>query len=241
MKKIVLMLSLIGIVYFTNYRTVFAESNFYTNSNGVKFDEKQYNYFSQMFWDGYQNLVTQEEFNYINNLDLFNSSIETKHIILYEQSLLRASLTEKSRTLTMNKSCSSQCYISLSATWNADPTIKSYDLIGARLKNVSLVRVGKAYVLGTDYTQSYSTPDIKDNGFGYSVKLDNVNNLKVNVSFYTTTGGTIYGAYEHARKNISLSTSKMYTLDQSGQGKVFKFYGSASSVYDEANGLNINV
>lgn len=236
MKKIKFITSLIIVVILANYKNTLAENIYYTNSHGVNFSEKQYNYFSKMFWEGYQDIVTQEEFNYIDKLDLFNSNIETKYSVLPIPSL-----TEKSRTLIMNKSCSSQCYISLQATWNSNPTIKSYDVIGARLKNVSLVKVGKAYVIGTNYTQSYSVPEIKDNGFGYSVKLENVNNLKVNVSFYTTTGGNIYGAYEHAKTNISLENSRLYTIGQGGQGNVFNFYGAASSVYDNANGLEIEV
>lgn len=51
----------------------------------------------------------------------------------------------------------------------------------------------------------------------------------------------MYGAYEHSRKNISLNTSKLYTISQDGQGNVFNFTGAASSVYDEANGLNLTV
>lgn len=193
-----------------------------------------------MFWNGYQDLVTQDEFDYVNELNLFDSKIET--FILQENTLQPLStLTEKSRTLTMNKSCSSQCYISLQASWNAKPNIKSYDVIGARVNGVSVVKIGNAYVIGDNFTKSYSSPNTKNNGFGYSVKLENVSNLKVNVSFFTTTGGTVYGAYEHSRKNISLNTSKLYNISQGGQGNVFKFTGAAASAYDEANGLSLNV
>lgn len=240
MKKKILSICLLGLLLTLKLNFVNARSIYYINQHDVKFTESQYNYFSNMFWDGYQEFITQDEFDYVDKLNLFESQIETTY--LKENDLqLYSTMTEKSRTLIMNKSCSSQCYISLQANWNAKPKVKSYDVIGARLSGVSLVKAGNAYVIGDNFNKSYSSPDIKNNGFGYSVKLENVSNLKVNVSFFTTTGGTVYGAYEHSRKNISLNTSKLYTISQGGQGNVFNFTGAASSVYDEANGLSLNV
>lgn len=240
MKKRLLAVFLFGLLFTVKVNLVNAEGAYYINQYGVSFDETQYSYFSKMFWDGYQDLITQDEFNYVKNLNLFSNKIET--VTLQENGpQLYSTITEKSRTLIMNKSCSSQCYVSLQASWNANPNVKSYDVIGARLKDVSLVKIGNAYVIGDNFKKNYSSPDIKNNGFGYSVKLENVSNLKVNVSFFTTTGGTVYGAYEHSRKNISLKTSKLYTISQGGQGNVFKFSVAASNVYDEANGLNLTV
>lgn len=241
MKKKLLAVFLVGLLFtVVKLNLVSAESAYYINQYGVSFNETQYNYFSKMFWDGYQDLITQDEFNYVKNLNLFSSKIETVTLQENNQQLY-STITEKSRTLTMNKSCSSQCYVSLQASWNANPNVKSYDVIGARLNNVSLVKIGNAYVIGNNFKKSYSSPDTKNNGFGYSVKLENVSNLRVNVSFFTTTGGTVYGAYEHSRRNISLKTSKLYTISQGGQGNVFKFNGAASNVYDEANGLKLLV
>lgn len=240
MKRKLLVMCLLGLMFTIKLNLVNAKEIFYTNQYGVAFSENQYNYYSKMFWNGYQDLVTQDEFDYVNELNLFDSKIET--FILQENALQPLStLTEKSRTLTMNKSCSSQCYISLQASWNAKPNVKSYDVIGARVNGVSVVKIGNAYVIGDNFTKSYSSPNTKNNGFGYSVKLENVSNLKVNVSFFTTTGGTVYGAYEHSRKNISLNTSQLYNISQGGQGNVFKFTGAAVSAYDEANGLSLNV
>ena len=223
MKRKLLVMCLLGLIFTIKLNLVNAKEIFYTNQYGVAFSENQYNYYSKMFWNGYQDLVTQDEFDYVNELQPLST------------------LTEKSRTLTMNKSCSSQCYISLQASWNAKPNVKSYDVIGARVNGVSVVKIGNAYVIGDNFTKSYSSPNTKNNGFGYSVKLENVSNLKVNVSFFTTTGGTVYGAYEHSRKNISLNTSQLYNISQGGQGNVFKFTGAAVSAYDEANGLSLNV
>lgn len=140
MKRKLLVMCLLGLMFTIKLNLVNAKEIFYTNQYGVAFSENQYNYYSKMFWNGYQDLVTQDEFDYVNELNLFDSKIET--FILQENALQPLStLTEKSRTLTMNKSCSSQCYISLQASWNAKPNVKSYDVIGARVNGVLLLKL----------------------------------------------------------------------------------------------------
>lgn len=105
MKRKLFVICLLGLIFTIKLNLVNAKEIFYTNQYGVAFNENQYNYYSKMFWNGYQDLVTQDEFDYVNELDLFDSKIET--FILQEKALQPLStLTEKSRTLTMNKSCS---------------------------------------------------------------------------------------------------------------------------------------
>lgn len=241
MKKMIMMVVAIGIMFFANYQEVLAEDVYYVNSKGVSFTKKEYDYFSTMYWDGYQEKLNQEDFDYIADLGLFDSKITTVSISIPTNPLLRSTIVDKSRTLNMNKSCTSNCLISLQAVWNVDPLVKSYDVIGARIRGVSFVKIDKAYVSGDNYFQEYSLPDIKDNGFGYSLQLVNNKNLNIHVSFFTKTGGTIYGAYEHATQNVPITTSRLYTINSTGQGGVFSFYGAAASSYDNARGVELSV
>ena len=64
MKKILGLLAIIMSVVFVN--NVYAEV-YYTNANGVVFDQNQYNYISELYWDGYQNYMTQNDFNMLYN------------------------------------------------------------------------------------------------------------------------------------------------------------------------------
>ena len=67
MKKILGLLAIIMSVVFV--KNVYAEV-YYTNANGVVFDQNQYNYISELYWDGYQNYMTQNDFNMLYNNDI---------------------------------------------------------------------------------------------------------------------------------------------------------------------------
>ena len=120
--------------------------------------------------------------------------------------------------------------------------MKSWDVTGARASSsTSITSINAAVVTGSGYSQSYYSPKIGGNGFGYSVQVPNTTNIQTTVSFYANKGGTIYGTYQHAISNISEANSKLYTIAYSGYGSVFSFYGAAYGVYDGANGVSISV
>ena len=79
------------------------------------------------------------------------------------------------------------------------------------------------------------------NGFGHSVKISTVKNLKVSTSMYCRAGVTVYGAYEHTLSGISQANSKLFTIGPGGNGSVFNFYGKASSVYSNSPGVSISL
>ena len=39
-----------------------AKENYFTNENGVSLSEKEYDFFSKLYWEGYQKSLTQEEY-----------------------------------------------------------------------------------------------------------------------------------------------------------------------------------
>lgn len=217
---------------------------FYTNSHGVSFTNEQYNYFSEMFWEGYQEYVTVDEFNKVRDLDLFDKPITKTQVVNRDfqpgrYSLNGTSVTQDGRKTIISKSCSSQCFLSLVTVWNVDPYVKSWDVFGARTNGTNITSINSAIVTGTGYSTSYSNPRWFNNGFGFSIPLPNARNLKVTVSFYAKTGGTVYASYQHAISNTTEATSKLYLISVGGYGGVFSFYGNAYGVYDGCSGVNI--
>lgn len=49
---------------------------------------------------------------------------------------------------------------------------------------------------------------------------------------------TVYGTYQHATSDLTLSQSQNYTFSSSGLGSVLKFANSVSSKYDGMKGVS---
>lgn len=209
---------------------------------GVILSKQEYEFILNMYWDGYQEYLTLEDYNEFKSMDLFNRPIEkaTKEIADVP-STRGASVTSHLRTLTIAKSCSDNCVLSLVTKWNGTPTIKSHDVFGARVTGTSITNIKNALVSGDNYGKTYSNPKSYSNGFGFSVLVPNVGNVKTSVTFITTKGGTVYGSYQHAMRNTTEAVSKQYTIGLGGYGKVLNFTGLALDIYDNAPGVDIQV
>lgn len=55
-----------------------AESNFYKNDNGVVLNEKEYNFYSDFYWNGYQKYLTVKDYEEIKAMDIFDKEIQKK-------------------------------------------------------------------------------------------------------------------------------------------------------------------
>lgn len=221
-------------------------SSFYINTNEVEFTKQQYDYISNLYYDGYQDYMLQNDLDKMIELDLFNHPIvvvENGDITnLNNQNFINGtSITQNGRTTKITKSCSSECLVVLTTTWSVIPTINSYDVIGFRLANASINSINTASIRGNNYSITYQPSEAQQfsNGFGYSVKLGNVSGMKITTSLYTSTTGTVYGSYQHAMSNVSLATSRLYTISSAGYGSVFSFYGNAIFKYDAAGGVSV--
>ena len=194
------------------------------------------------FWDGAQENMDLDDYNNFINSDIMNGDLDSN--IYYDIPLTRAtSIEEANKTLKIVKSCSSNCFVSVTLTWKKFPTVKSYDVIGAYLDGTSLVN-NPATSITTNGTITTTYKDIKksNNGFGVSVKLPTYGtSMIINQSFRVNKGGTVYASYQHAIKNISLSNSQNYTFSRSGYGGVFKFSGTALTTYDKMKGVSISL
>ena len=243
MKKTLLSILFGVLISLTIISPVKAEEVYYTNQYGVDFTKKQYDYYTEMFFDGYQEKVTQADFNQVLSLDLFDAKVEKEYFTFIPTKMygIKSSPTnyENGRTLGIGKSCTTQCFYSLSVVWGGIPTVTSYDVFGARIAGGTITSINTLYVFGTGYSDNQNNPDVKSNGFGFSVSIPPVSSLTLSVSFYATTGAVVFGSYQHAMSYTTLAISKMYDINYTGFGDVFDFYGAAYSVYDNCNGVNI--
>lgn len=240
MKKIYIILIFITIFLFIP--NVKANEKFYQNDFGVVLTESEYNFITNMYWEGYQEYFTLEDYNDFKNRNIFEQNVEKRIIEINDNFNVRnATVTSNLRTLSIAKSCSDTCVFSLVNSWNGTPTIKSYDVFGVRVNGVTITDIKSALVSGLNYGKTYNNPQSYTNGFGYSVLVPGTSNVKISVTFITTTGGTVYGSYQHSMQNISEAVSKQYTIGTGGSGYVFNFYGSASKIYDNAPGVYIQV
>ncbi len=238
--KSILALSILGLVVTTSQAN--AESIYYTNNYGVNFTKQEYDFYTKMFWDGYQKNVTQEKFDYITSLNLYDKDVERVEVVTPEYMPINPSVTQNLRTLTISKGCSSDCFMSLTVTWLGYPNVRSNDVMGARLQNASLNYIGSLDVYADNYVRTYDNyKKPSSNGFGYTVPVPEAHNMRANVTFRTSTSGIVYGSYQHAMSAISEANSKLFTIGLNGYGKVFNFYGAAANVYDECNGVDIEL
>ena len=186
--------------------------------------------------------MTEKDYHSIfEDANILDATIEKNTVEIFDYS--RASFHESpSKYFTITKSCTSNCLITLVAEWKKNPNVRSYDVIGAYLDDVSLI--GSPTTTATNTAGTNSSSEIVNDtyGFGVSVKLPTGgNNMVVSQYFRVETGGTVYGSYQHATANISLANSKKYTISKTGYGGVFLFNSSVRSYYDAMGGVNISV
>lgn len=171
---------------------VLADDYFYKNDYGVILTEKEYNFISKMYGEGYQKYLTPDDYNLIKDMDLFGKPVERVMMHFKEPFLAKGtSINDNSRTLTITKTCSKNCLMVLSNKWNKTPSVKSYDVFGARIKNGTIINISDVVVSGNNYSKIYSNPSVYDNGFGYSILVPNVSNIEMTASFVTTTVSSI--------------------------------------------------
>ncbi len=131
--------------------------------------------------------------------------------------------------------------IVVTLNWIKIPSVRSYDVMGAYLKNTSLIGSVITHVKTDLDTVSIYDYDSQTNGFGVSFKLFDGNNVKIYQYYDTKAGGTIYASYQHAKEKTTLSESKKYTLSLGGYGRVFSFDSSVRDKYDAMGGVYINL
>lgn len=186
--------------------------------------------------------MTTEDYQYLIDNDVFNSSIEISEKLDNAISTYSNIYTTASKRIQIAKSCNNtKCTIFTTLEWINMPKVRSYDVLGARFDGTSLNNdpVTSVYLDNVKKNISMSTVK-KSKGFGVSFKLSTGgSSLKITQSFDVSLGGTVYASYQHANKTSTLAKSKDYSIAYNGYGGVFLFSTSSSSYYDAMGGVYI--
>ena len=219
-----------------------AES-YYTNNNGVSLTEREYNYVIDFYGDDYPSKMTAEDYNWIQKMDVNNRDYKIEKYYDNDTTTRSSYHQTSSKYLAISKACSSTCTVNILLKWLKNPNVRSYDVIGARFVNTSILSdSASTYVYSSAGTTYYNNYQYFSNGFGNSVKLPSeATGISVQQSFEVQNSGTVYGSYQHATGYISLAQSKKYSIDLNGSGNVFLFNSSVDDYFDQMGGVWINM
>lgn len=219
-----------------------AES-YYTNNNGVSLTEKEYNYVIDFYGDDYPSKMTAEDYNWIQKMDVNNRDYKIEKYYDNDTTTRSSFHQTSSKYLAISSACGNTCAVTIKLQWLKNPNVRSYDVIGARFVNTSLISgSASTKVSSSAGTSYYSNYQYFSNGFGNSVKLpSDATSIVVQQTFDVQNSGTVYGSYQHATGYISLAQSKKYSIDLNGSGNVFLFNSSVDDYFDQMGGVWINM
>lgn len=216
------------------------QDTYFKNDNGIELTKAEYDLLTEVYWDGFQKNMTQEEYDYYKDGNYFDGEVESKTV--YDTPLARSDFhSTQSKAIKITKICNTTCSISVSVEWTKNPVVRSYDVIGAYLYNTTRSSNIMAQATSDSGSNLAAITNIKANGFGSSVLLPTGSNVHV-YQTYSVTKGTdarVYASYQHATKSTTLAISQKYNIDITGYGRVFEFYGEAVGIYDNMNGVDI--
>ena len=233
-------------VFFINVR---AEEVYYTNSHGVSLTEEQYNFLTELHFDGYQEYITEATHNKYLSMGLYDEKVTKEVIEDFDDTgnSLNGQLHETTaKKLQLAYACDGgECTMATSLEWKGAPRVISYDVIGSYLYgNLTRLSAPTTILYWSGQTIEFTDRVYSGNGYGCTVLLQNSSIRMVigqDVDIRVNGSGTFYSSYQHATKRITLETSKKYTTGFGGDGGVFFFYGSAVGVYDQMAGVDVHL
>ncbi len=205
--------------------------------------------------DGEREIISEEYISKEEMLDSLNvKNIDISNARGYLASARVDNVETNMKSIVMNM-YSVDYYVKkvyLTCTWLSIPQCKSFDVIGFRLGgsgyqfNIKGTNnaVGHQYYDGKTITYNHDHDNIifPGNGAGFSTNIvDSVSSsLKVDFSISIRTDKDpliVYGTYQHATSNVTLSQSQDYEISFLGMGEVLNFDSSVYSKYDNTPGL----
>ena len=210
----------------------------------------------EFFPEEFLNNLTEEEYNHYATLDFDNATTEEIVVPFDDNDNPTRSTPYSTNYKTLNVTAipydSINYAITLTLNWKSMPATRSYDVIALRFSNMAMsngTQHGYQVYTGGSVAYSYNGTNMKlaSNGFGISMNLVNSTSISMLRCFIacdaakTNSTSTIYGAYEHAKNNVTLAQSKNYSISSGGMGYVINFDSSVWNYYDNMNGVSISV
>lgn len=243
MKKYLYLSFVLVCSLFIGIISVNAQDYYYINDNGVTFTKDQYDFITEMYFEGYQTHMTEDDMKYFDGIKMVPGTVESKEYVetYHEGYQLRSTSHEtQSKILRISKANTT---IGISCSWKKSPNVRSYDLIGTYLNGPSILGTPSAvisYSGGVIYPSATKQPS---NGYGAVLKLPNGgNSIIASTTFRVTGNGRVYGSYQHAKQSISLANASTFTIGNGGLGNVFKFSNlNIRNKYDGMGGVYTDV
>lgn len=231
------------IVFLINIKTVYAQEIVYTNDHNVSFTEAEYNYFSEIYWDGIQKFITQDHKNMFSDIDFEHVTVDKRSLCYKRKEPLRDNTYEATYydEITIAKSCGLLCKISTSARWLGEPSVKSHDVMGSLLNGPTRLGNPGTIIVGDDKSYPPSTVVYDTDGFGAVFQLPDAKQISIAQTFTYKGNGVVFASYQHALTPINLAHAQEFNIGIAGYGSVFAFYGNAVGVYDAGPGVYITV
>lgn len=151
------------------------------------------------------------------------------------------------------KDGASVVHVTMQNEWVKLPKVRSFDVIAIRFGSAA----AKVSADAIHASQIWDNNKISYNpyknhirkasqGIGVSMNLSDKakTSLRSTLSVTFVSGKDpikIYGSYQHAIKEVSLETSKKYTISKEGYGDVIKFDDDVKDKYDNTKGVNIKL
>lgn len=242
MRKSATMIFIILTVFMLNVGRAKASGSFYVNENGISFSQEEYDFFSKMYYEGYQKYMTQDDLEYFKYCDMDINNIRKVEYEPATSYLMSTYYETTAKKITITNAGGGVPTIVVTLVWKGSPRIRSYDLMGAYLSDTNLAgdaltrmtySGGSAFAEATKYTS---------NGFGASVKLPNSgSNIVVSQTFNVKKSGRVYASYQHAKSSLTLANSQTFDTKYSGLGNVFYFSSSnIRNKYDAMGGVSMS-
>jgi len=226
-------------------KNVYAEEYYYVNDNGVSFTKAAYDFFGEFFYDGFQRYMTQDLFDQFveEGFDFENTVIEKASSILKQPGNTRdiPFYDTQSRSIDMSKACGIVCRVSSTVIWHGTPIVQDYDVMGAYITGPTRITTPVTFINSSQGSDQPAAIVYDTDGYGAVLPVHNASDMIITQSFAYTGNGLIFMSHQHATSQISLTNAQLFTIGLSGYGNVFNFYGAATNVYDQMNGVYLTV
>ena len=135
--------------------------------------EEEYQFIGELYKEGFQNHITQELYDNIIDNNLMERELNKKTVIHQDNPFARGSYhTTSYKQLGITSSCdNTNCLIVISLDWLANPTVRSYDVIGALFHNVTRQSTPVTTYMDSISSNVTGTYKYASDGVGASFKL----------------------------------------------------------------------
>lgn len=244
-KLFILVIALLIITLNENAKALENNEIYYTNDHYVSFTKEEYDFVSKFYFDGYQEYMNQEDYNYIIDNDLMNGEIKIEEI--YDEGngilpLTSTSYATGSKKLKLSSSCTTNCSMTLNLTWTVSPNTRSYDLIGAYSPTSGSLKFSNSRIYYDGEVKNQVEYKQESHGVSATMKLPSPGeDIVILMHFQANKGTRVYASYQHAKRTITLTNSRKYSFNSGGYGHVFLFDESLNDYYDAMSGVQMDL